>query len=147
MPRGRFAVDITDQRFGRLTVTGRAPNGPAGARWECDCDCGGISTVYGTVLRGGRTLSCGCLARELLRKPDDQITYNSAHYRVKRAKGHPSERSCAHCVEPAADWALRRDAPVVHIGDDGKGNPVRYSGNPDDYFPLCRKCHYRYDRR
>ena len=84
--------------------------------------------------------------RESLRKPDGEITYNSAHYRVKRAKGRPSSYPCAHCPRPAEDWSLNLDADKIYLGDDGRGNPVRYSGNPDDYFPLCRKCHYRYDR-
>jgi hypothetical protein len=146
MPRGHAAADIVGQRFGRLVVTGRAPNGAAGARWHCVCDCGGVSQVQGTVLRGGRTVSCGCLTREVLRKPDDQITYNSAHYRVKRARGYPSEHPCAHCVGRAAHWALRREASVTHEGADHKGTVMRYSGDPADYFPLCATCHRRYDR-
>jgi hypothetical protein len=28
----------------------------------CDCDCGGVTRVRGTLLRNGQTRSCGCLA-------------------------------------------------------------------------------------
>jgi hypothetical protein len=134
------------QVHGRLTVTGRATSDKAGARWRCRCECGQDTIVRGLHLRNGAIASCGCLNRETLRKPDGQITYNSAHYRVKRAKGYPSQHACAHCGAPAAHWALRAEAPVTHVGDDGRGTPVRYSGNPDDYFPLCAVCHRRYDR-
>lgn len=32
--------------------------------WICECDCGNISRVYGTKLRKGETLSCGCYIKE-----------------------------------------------------------------------------------
>ena len=47
--RGHTAIDMTGQRFGRLTVVGRAPNriyvtkdGTEHriAMWYCQCDCG-----------------------------------------------------------------------------------------------------------
>lgn len=63
------AVDATGQRFGRLTVVGRAANTKAGAaRWRCVCDCGGESTPTGRALRNGTTSSCGCYNRELARR-------------------------------------------------------------------------------
>lgn len=34
-------IDLTGQRFGRLTVIERAENSPNGAaKWVCRCDCG-----------------------------------------------------------------------------------------------------------
>ncbi len=62
-------TDITGQRFGRLTVVGRAPNDDRGqGMWvvRCDCDTDG-SRVYaanGANLRRGRIRSCGCLRAE-----------------------------------------------------------------------------------
>jgi hypothetical protein len=139
-------TDLSGQVFGRLTVLDQADSDRAGARWRCMCTCGAETVARGLHLRNGRIASCGCLMRETLRKPDDQITYNSAHYRVKRAKGYPSEHSCEHCGGRAAHWALRREAPVTHEGDDGKGSRCAYSGDPADYFALCATCHRRYDR-
>lgn len=64
----RFAADMTGQRFGRLVVTGRAPNsdkpGDRVPRWHCRCDCGTDRVVRATLLRNGATRSCGCLMRE-----------------------------------------------------------------------------------
>lgn len=59
------ALTLTGQRFGRLTVTHRAPNtqGTASA-WVCLCDCGTTKTILGTNLRRGTTKSCGCLRGE-----------------------------------------------------------------------------------
>ncbi len=33
--------------------------------WECKCDCGKIGLVSGTVLRKGKSKSCGCRTREV----------------------------------------------------------------------------------
>ena len=69
-----MAIDLTGRTFGRLRVlrrdgTHRTPEGAYKARWLCLCDperggCGNVKTILGENLRGGRTLSCGCLARE-----------------------------------------------------------------------------------
>lgn len=58
-------IDITGQRFGRLTVLERAENSKDGkARWICKCDCGNIKTILGTHLRRGKIVSCGCYSHE-----------------------------------------------------------------------------------
>lgn len=66
MPRP--AIDLTGQRFGRLTVVKRAerPKGRnyRGACWLCKCDCGNEVVVWGVNLRHERTRSCGCIRAE-----------------------------------------------------------------------------------
>ena len=54
--------DLTNQRFGLLTVLGRDPELPAHGRinWLCRCDCGNQTSVCGSNLTSGRTASCGC---------------------------------------------------------------------------------------
>lgn len=60
-------IDLTNQRFERLTVIGRAENTSQGqARWNCRCDCGNSVTVASVVLRDGRSRSCGCLKVDML---------------------------------------------------------------------------------
>lgn len=55
-------IDLTGQRFGRLTVIEYAGTDKGGkARWRCRCDCGKETIVIGKNLRSGRTKSCGCL--------------------------------------------------------------------------------------
>ena len=58
-------VDLTGQRFGRLTVVKYAGvNSSSRAMWECVCDCGGKKITSGKNLKSGWALSCGCLQRE-----------------------------------------------------------------------------------
>lgn len=62
-------IDLTGQRFGRLTVLERAGKNKFGSiGWLCHCDCGKEIVVSSPNLRSGHTQSCGCLKRELSSK-------------------------------------------------------------------------------
>lgn len=67
LKRGPKPVDLTGQRFGRLIVVGQSETRPdrRGARWACQCDCGGCRVVSSDTLKRGQSHSCGCLRREL----------------------------------------------------------------------------------
>jgi hypothetical protein len=57
--------DLTNMRFGRLTV--RWPAGLKGSHvyWLCSCDCGKLKVICGYSLRNGDTTSCGCYRKEV----------------------------------------------------------------------------------
>ena len=61
-------VDLTGQRFGRLTVIKRVENDGEKVMWLCRCDCGNETTVFSGYLRNGDTKSCGCLSKDKLRE-------------------------------------------------------------------------------
>ncbi len=63
-------IDITGQRFGKLTVLEKGDTVKGVAFWLCKCDCGKLTTVTSAHLRNGHTRSCGCLAQELKYKPN-----------------------------------------------------------------------------
>ena len=60
-------IDLTGQKFGRLTVTNRSnrPN-PKVVYWDCVCECGNKTTVVSADLRSGHIKSCGCYNRDLV---------------------------------------------------------------------------------
>ena len=59
-------LNIEGMKYGRLTVSNRAPNHPnyGQARWNCKCDCGNDVIQYGFLLYSGKIKSCGCLLKE-----------------------------------------------------------------------------------
>lgn len=59
-------IDLTGQKFGRLTVVERHGVKDGHAAWLCKCDCGNTTVVNGRNLRNGRTTSCGCYHKEIL---------------------------------------------------------------------------------
>jgi hypothetical protein len=67
-------IDLSGQKFERLTVISRAENNEDGrAYWNCICDCGVHVTIIGKELRNGHTRSCGCY------KSDKTIERNFKH--------------------------------------------------------------------
>ena len=61
-------IDLTGQRFGRLTVIERDKNkkNTSHTYWMCKCDCGNIKLINSDSLRNGKTQSCGCLNKEII---------------------------------------------------------------------------------
>lgn len=57
MPR---KLDLTGQRFGKLTVLRPAENIAGRTAWTCLCDCGRETVVRTSHLRSGITKTCGC---------------------------------------------------------------------------------------
>ena len=55
------ALDLTNQRFGKLVARSRAPKrNDRYTRWLCECDCGSWVEVRTDFLRNLHTTSCGC---------------------------------------------------------------------------------------
>jgi hypothetical protein len=53
-------VDLTQQRFGRLTILFKNGKNTAGRiLWECKCECGNVLTCNTTELLSGRKTRCG----------------------------------------------------------------------------------------
>lgn len=58
-------IDLTGQKFGRLTVIKRVGNTKWGtALWLCQCECGNENVVKTSDLKSGHTKSCGCSRKE-----------------------------------------------------------------------------------
>lgn len=63
-------INLTGKKFGRLLVISRAgtncKNG--NSTWNCVCDCGNECVVDSQQLKNGKTTSCGCYNKEVVRK-------------------------------------------------------------------------------
>lgn len=59
-------VDITGQKFGRLTALARTGSDRnKRTLWSVRCDCGTMKVVDGAHMRYGRIVSCGCYLHEV----------------------------------------------------------------------------------
>lgn len=72
MGRSTRKLDLTGQRFGKLTVLGPAENIGVQTAWKCRCGCGRETVVTTKRLRAGRTVSCGCVYGKSIGK---RLTY------------------------------------------------------------------------
>jgi hypothetical protein len=94
-------IDLTGQRFGRLSVVSLASPAATGERmWTCNCDCGNTCTVRGAQLRKQKTRSCGCYKRERAR---ELYTINLVGHRygrlivIRQAANRSPTRTAWHC--------------------------------------------------
>lgn len=84
-------IDLTGERFGRLTVIEKAnekPEKSSNAFWLCRCDCGKEVVISSPCLRKGISTSCGC--------------YRSEYWRKKKTTHGKSQTRLAHI------WYLMR---------------------------------------
>ena len=56
-------LDLSGQRFGKLTVLAPGERRGHKTTWDCLCDCGTSTTHRSGDLISGRTTSCGCYRR------------------------------------------------------------------------------------
>lgn len=63
-------IDMTGQVFGRLTVLSFDRTQGKSSRWNCQCECGNIVSVFRVSLikQSGGTRSCGCYRSECVSK-------------------------------------------------------------------------------
>jgi hypothetical protein len=137
--------DITGQRFGRLAVkqfAGRSRHRKA--LWECLCDCGNVTIVVGSDLRNGRTNSCRCLHKELLKKratthgetrSPEYIIWNLMRQRCMNPNATNSHRYIGRGITICERWSKfenflqdmgRRPSPELtldRINNDGNYEP------------------------
>lgn len=86
-------IDLTGQKFGRLTVIDRYDQ----KRWTCKCECGNITHSDGYQLRQGNVKSCGCYQHELC--GDQHRTHGFSKTRLYRIYYKMKER----CYRPKND--------------------------------------------
>lgn len=85
-------TDLTGMKFGRLTVLRRVVI-PQKTRtyWECVCECTRLHTVSASVLRTGKSKSCGCFRREMMR--EEGKVRNLRHGEGSNGKESPEYRT------------------------------------------------------
>lgn len=107
----RKKIDITGQKFGRLTVIREALPEERKDKsrivcWLCKCDCGNTHVARGTDLRAGLVKSCGCLKSKKQPKPENEFLQKMKKYeKVKAALCQEYDRKC-----------LTRKCPLAKFG-------------------------------
>lgn len=145
-------IDLTGQRFGRLTVIERVENNRRGqARWLCRCDCKKEIVVTSSNLRCGHTNSCGCF------KLDSSVTHKGSKTRLYRVWvgmrercNNPNSsrfsdyggRGITVCAEWQHDFSAFRDWAIANGYDETAPHgtcTIDRIDNDKGYFPEnCR---------
>jgi hypothetical protein len=136
-------VDITGQRFSRLSVLRYAGSVRRKPHWICKCDCGTELAVRGDMLKCGNTQSCGCLkidkatkhGHSNYNKPPSRtyVTWNAMHARCKEGGSYHAQgtRVCER-------WTSF-EAFLEDMGERPEGMTIERIDSAGDYEPTnCR---------
>lgn len=158
-------IDLTGQRFGRLTVvkeSGKVKNGSI--LWECICDCEKVKVISSNSLRTGNTSSCGCslaeknsarfTAMNLSRTKDSSpltklygryksgAKFRKIHFELSLEQFNTLVTSnCHYCGrEPLQIVTSKGGIPMRYNGIDRKNPSTGYTNN--NVLPCCSICNY-----
>jgi len=162
-------LDLTGKRFGRLVVIGsRKKTNPKTFLWLCKCYCGNEKYVHHSSLISGKTVSCGCYAKENNRnriiKDFGEASFNNLYYTyIRHAKKRNlcfelskdffkniTKQNCYYCgVEPKqmAKWQ-GYNGGYTYNGIDRINSSNGYVEN--NVVPCCGTCNVAkkdYDRK
>jgi len=136
------SIDLTGQKFSRLTVIEKASIKNGRATWVCRCICGEQIIVYATHLLQKNTKSCGCLRKEKtqnLRKKhglSSQAAYPS-WYDMKQRCNNPMHTAYKYYGERGISVCQRWDKFENFLEDMGErpeGLTIERINNDLGYF-------------
>lgn len=94
-------IDLTGEKFGRLTVIKRNGSRYKVPLWECICECGNTCYVVSKSLLNGSTRSCGCYRHQCERENllKSRTTHGQSRTRLYRTWVNMLAR-CSNQNEP-----------------------------------------------
>lgn len=113
-------LDLTGQKYYRLTVLESVAAVNGRSAWKCQCDCGIIKIVKTDDLRSGDTKSCGCWNQEQRSKRAENMYSKCVKYTPEEASARYiwkkrysemsfedfyslSQNNCHYCNEPPSN--------------------------------------------
>lgn len=139
-------IDLSGQRFGRLTVIERKGTQCGHPTWRCLCDCGEETIVASNHLRSGAVTSCGCFRQESITRKNTMhngtktrlfriwkgvlqrcFNKNNPAYMNYGGRGITTCQEWQHSFECFRDWALSNgytdNLTIDRVNNDGNYCP------------------------
>jgi hypothetical protein len=150
-------IDLTGQRFGRLTVIEyNGSNKFGGSTWLCKCDCGNETIAASTNLKRKETHSCGCYFNDTLRGAKGESNSHRVFlsYKNKAKKRNLNfeisedefrkitKENCFYCGEEPSSIEKGENHYGIYVynGIDRVDNSKGYiTGN---IVPCCGNCNF-----
>lgn len=143
------ALDLTDQKFGRLKAIKKAPSRGGKTYWLCECECGNTKEIQTTHLTNHTIQSCGCL-QEKKRNASKKVV--DFRVRVKIALVEANNHRCACCglKDDPAIYDFHHLNPKEKNFGIGSGSTTRskqsYADEAKKCVMVCANCHRKIEK-
>ena len=135
-------LDLTNQKFGKLTAISKAPSRSGKTYWLCKCECGNEKEIQTSHLRNGSITTCGCSKN----RTHPVITYRQ---RIKIALVEAFGHKCANCglVDDHRLYDFHHINPEEKEFGIANSSTTRskqaYANEAKKCIMLCANCHRR----
>jgi hypothetical protein len=148
--KGRQRMDLSGQRFGRLTPEDffikEYSSGIRKTIWNCMCDCGNSTQVTTSDLRSGHSQSCGCLKNEVTTKRNYKHGHskgeNPEYTSWQSAKDRCFNLNCPHYdnyggrgISMSSEWVNNFENFYSDMGKRPEGMTLERLDVNGDYSP------------
>ena len=136
----RRITNLVGTRFTRLNVLSRAENRGRNIYWNCICECGQTSTVYGADLLRGKSKSCGCLQKEIatvhgFKKTSIYAIHNAMVNRCCNSNNSHYKYYGGRGIKVCKRWRDDITNFVKDMGHPPAGMSIERIDNDGDYTP------------
>jgi len=140
-------IDMTGKVFGRWTVLSRSGSDKRGELlWLCRCSCGNESSLTGSSLRSGNSISCGCYQAE---HPSQKThgasgtalygTWKAMIRRCENKNTSAYDNYGGRGIEVCERWRHSFEDFLADMGPRPKGYSIERKNNNGNYEPSnCR---------
>jgi len=148
-------IDITSQKFGRLTAIRFIESKQGQSRWLFDCECGKQTITSSQRVKKGHTKSCGCIRIERRKLAEGEAARNIVYrqYKIDAKKRNLefnlnidefeklTKGNCFFCgIEPSTTQTLnintKNSSNYIYNGIDRINNNIGY------IYSNCASCCY-----
>lgn len=124
--------DLTNERFGRLTVIREVESNIKQRKWLCKCDCGTETIVTAHRLISGHTKSCGCLRSEKVSTWELFIAEKLQSFGIKFEKEYPFD-DCRNIYPLRFDFYIPSVNTCIEYDGEQHYRPVEYFGGEEAF--------------
>ena len=121
---------LLGQKFGRLLIQSfdKMKNGKA--YYNCLCECGKEVSVRGTLLVSGKTHSCGCLQKEVVKTRSKKYTIGDKYGRLTIIdEVYLHDNLARVCKCECGNTITTRWFPIFSCGNNWIRGGIKHSGS------------------
>lgn len=135
-------IDLSGNRYGKLVVAHRSSRSGKNGEviFVCECDCGRVSEVFASNLRGGLTTSCGCTRNSLTSERMKLQSYGRKHtFNEEFFCGEMSEEIAYWLGFLGADGNVYKNCVQISLGAKDVAHLYKFM----DSIGMCDAPQYR----